>query len=94
MGPTSAPPQPTYGRTPPSASSSGAAAPAIATFAGKVGRCPDESPAFVFPPSPSTPLSLRMLTIADMGHTWPEKDVEGIDGTKLLLEFFDGKSKP
>lgn len=130
---------------------------AIATFAGKVGRSPDETPAFVFPQPPTTPLSVqmtygsedpnlegelqggslstsarqgmdwwaeqlgcgaapvsdaqgrftfdvwsgcrsgvvvRMLTIADMGHTWPEKDAEGVDGTKLLLEFFDGRAKP
>jgi poly(3-hydroxybutyrate) depolymerase len=35
----------------------------------------------------------RMVTVEGMGHTWPDRS-DGLDGTKLLLDFFDGKVKP
>jgi poly(3-hydroxybutyrate) depolymerase len=35
----------------------------------------------------------RMVTVQGMGHMWPDRS-DGLDGTKLLLDFFDGKIKP
>jgi polyhydroxybutyrate depolymerase len=129
---------------------------AIGTFAGKVGRAQGTTPPFLFPPAPTTPLSVqmtygtedpnflgeiqggslstsaregmvwwadalgcgpvpavelrgkltfdtytacasgalaRMVTVDGMGHMWPDRD-DGLDGTKLLLEFFEDKIKP
>ena len=126
---------------------------AIGTFAGKVGRAEGTMPPFVFPPEPTTPLSVqmtygtedpnflgeiqggslstsalegmqwwasaldctavpavevqgkltfdtytgcasgtvaRMVTVQGMGHMWPDRS-DGLDGTKLLLDFFEGK---
>lgn len=36
---------------------------------------------------------VRMITVAGMNHLWPDKE-DGLDGTKLLLDFFADKSKP
>ena len=128
---------------------------AIGTFAGKVGRSASSSPPFIFPPVPTTPISVqmtygtlddnytggvkegilftsakegiawwtqslrcdctatthvknkvtfdsyvgcrsgtvvRMITVDGMTHMWPNKE-DGLDGTKLLLDFFQDKAK-
>ncbi|MFN0245820.1 MAG: alpha/beta hydrolase family esterase [Kofleriaceae bacterium] len=128
---------------------------AAATFAGKVGRSETEMPPFLFPPAPTSPLSVqmtygteddnylgevqggsrstsakegmlwwagalgcntnvnsaisgdltydtypdcnegvvvRMITVRGMGHIYPDK-ADGLDGTKLLLDFFEDKVK-
>jgi polyhydroxybutyrate depolymerase len=128
---------------------------AIGTFAGKVGRSASSSPPFVFPPLPTTPISVqmtygtlddnytgglkegilftsakegiawwtqslgcdctattevknklrfdsyigcrsgtvvRLVTVDGMTHMWPNKE-DGLDGTKLLLDFFQDKAK-
>jgi polyhydroxybutyrate depolymerase len=129
---------------------------AAATFAGKVGRSATETPPFLFPPAPTSPLSVqmtygteddnylgevqggslstsaregmewwagalgcsstpnvvvdnrltfdtypgcasgvvvRMISVDGMGHMYPDKE-DGLDGTKLLLGFFEDKTKP
>src|SRR5262245_45580805 len=129
---------------------------AIGTFAGKVGRSASSSPPFIFPPAPTTPISVqmtygtlddnytgglkegilftsakegiawwtqslgcsrpattevknkltfdsdvgcrsgtvvRLITVEGMTHMWPNKE-DGLDGTKLLLGFFQDKVKP
>jgi polyhydroxybutyrate depolymerase len=129
---------------------------AIGTFAGKVGRAEGTTPPFLFPPEPTTPLSVqmtygsedpnllgeiqggslstsaregmlwwadalgcgtvpdvevrgkltfdtyagctsgtvaRMITVDGMGHMWPDRR-DGLDGTRLLLDFFEDKRKP
>jgi polyhydroxybutyrate depolymerase len=128
---------------------------AIGTFAGKVGRAEGETPPFLFPPEPATPLSVqmtygtldpnylgeiqdgslstsarqgrewwagaldcgavpaievdgrltfdtypgcasgtivRMVTVEGMGHMWPDRR-DGLDGTRLLLDFLEDKTK-
>jgi polyhydroxybutyrate depolymerase len=128
---------------------------AIGTFAGKVGRAEGTTPPFLFPPAPTTPLSVqmtygtedpnflgeiqdgslstsarqgmqwwagalgcgavpaievqgrltfdtytgcasgtiaRMVTVEGMGHMWPDRN-DGLDGTRLLLDFLDDKIK-
>jgi|JI10StandDraft_1071094.scaffolds.fasta_scaffold84918_2 polyhydroxybutyrate depolymerase len=38
---------------------------------------------------------VQMVTVDGMGHTWPDKgDETNLDGTKLQLDFFEGKVKP
>jgi polyhydroxybutyrate depolymerase len=37
--------------------------------------------------------TVRMVTVAGMDHMWPEK-ADGLDGTKLLLDFFRDKVRP
>jgi poly(3-hydroxybutyrate) depolymerase len=130
---------------------------AIGTFAGKVGRAEGTTPPFLFPPAPTTPLSVqmtygtedpnflgeiqdgslstsarqgmewwagalgcgavptvevqrrgvtfdtytgcasgtiaRMVTVEGMGHMWPDRS-DGLDGTRLLLDFLEDKTKP
>jgi polyhydroxybutyrate depolymerase len=37
---------------------------------------------------------VRMLTVRDMPHTWPELPGDAIAGTELVLDFFADKLKP
>ncbi len=39
-------------------------------------------------------VAVRLVVAEGIPHAWPEEDTHGLAGTKLLFEFFDGKTKP